>query len=161
MLALSTRRSAQIAVVGDRELSRVLEAGLSQGLDFYSEYLDLARFPDPAYRSAFHDFLQTKYKDVRFDVVIAMQDTAVEFLRATRSELFRDVPVAYFASSPSTQRLPNSAGVIADLNLDATVALAAELQPDLQQVFVVSGAETADLAQNERRARSSVRSSLD
>jgi signal transduction histidine kinase len=157
LLLYSTRRDAQIAVVGDRELPRILDAGLTEGLDFYSEYLDLARFPDPEYRSAFRDFLRTKYKGQRFDVVIAMDDTAFEFIDRRRSELFRDVPVVFFASSPTTRRIANSTGVIAELNLSATVALAAELQPDLRQVFVVSGAETAD-RMFERQARAQLRS---
>src|SRR5215471_3961579 len=46
----STRRDAQIAVVGERELPRVLDAGLGGNLDYYSEYLDRARIPDPAYQ---------------------------------------------------------------------------------------------------------------
>ncbi len=42
-------------------------------------------------------------------------------------------------SSP-TAHLANSTGVIADLDLAGTLALAVELQPDIRNVFVVSGA---------------------
>ena len=44
LVMYSTRRDAQASVVGDRELPRVLEKGLPDGLDFYSEYIDRARF---------------------------------------------------------------------------------------------------------------------
>src|SRR5688572_2628679 len=55
LVLYSTRRDAEIAVVGDRELPRILEQGLPQGFDYYSEYLDRARFPDPNYHAAFLD----------------------------------------------------------------------------------------------------------
>src|SRR5258708_1966336 len=72
LVLYSTRRDAQIAVVGDRDLPRILEQGLPQGLDYYSEYIDRVRFPDPEYQPAFRDFVRLKYKDQQFDLVIAM-----------------------------------------------------------------------------------------
>ena len=52
----------------------------ARDLDYYSEYIDRARFPDAQYKHGFRDFLRLKYKDQRFDVVIAMQDLALEFV---------------------------------------------------------------------------------
>ena len=37
LVVYSTRRDTQVAIVGDRELPRVLEAGLSRKLDYYSD----------------------------------------------------------------------------------------------------------------------------
>ena len=100
--------------------------------------------PDPEYRAAFGDFLRLKYKGQRFDLVIAMSELALEFIDTARSALFRDTPVVFFANFPATRRLANSTGVIAELTLGDTVALATELQPDVRQVFVVSGADAGD-----------------
>src|SRR5688572_12820127 len=110
LVLYSTRRDAQIAVVGDRELPRILEQGLPQGLDYYSEYLDWARFPDPEAEAAFVDFLRRKYQDQQFDLVIAMSDRALQFIDETRSVLFSDTPVVFFSSSPSPRALANSTG---------------------------------------------------
>ncbi len=140
----STRRDAQIAIVGERELPRIFDEGLDRGLDYYSEYMDRARFPDPQYKAAFRDFLRLKYRGHRFDVIIAMQDVALEFVRENRSELFSDTPVVFFASSADTPRMANSTGVAAGLDFTGTLALALTLQPDVQRVFVVSGAEIGD-----------------
>ena len=57
LVLYSTRRDAQIVSVVDRELPRILAEGLGEPLDHYSEYIDLARFPDPAYQAGFRDFL--------------------------------------------------------------------------------------------------------
>jgi signal transduction histidine kinase len=144
LVLYSTRRDAQIAVVGERDLPRILDAGLGASLDYYSEYIDRARFPDPSYKAAFRDFLRLKYRDHRFDVVIALQDVALEFVGDNRNELFPDTPVVYFSGSPGARRIPDSTGVISNLNFSDTLAMALQLQPDIQRVFVVSGAEESD-----------------
>src|SRR5690349_8908803 len=60
LVLYSTRRDAQIAVVGDRELPKVIAAGLGESFDYYSEYIDRGRFQDPEYRRAFSEFLSVK-----------------------------------------------------------------------------------------------------
>jgi hypothetical protein len=157
LVLYSTRRDAQIAVLGDHVLPKIFDEGLSQNVDYYSEHIDVARFPDPSYRAAFTDFLRLKYGGHSFDLIVAMQEVAIEFIEDARSELFSDTPVVFFATSPTARRIPNSTGLIGDLNLQGTVALAAELQPDLRQVFVVSGAEIVD-KQYERQARAQLQS---
>src|SRR3954468_24310575 len=79
LVLYSTRRDARVAVLGARELPRMLDAGLPEGVDYYSEYIDRVRFGQPEYRSAFRDFLRLKYQSMRFDVVIAMGDMPLEF----------------------------------------------------------------------------------
>ena len=49
LVLYSTRRDAQIAVVGDRDMPRILEQGLPEGLDYYSEHIEQSRFPDESY----------------------------------------------------------------------------------------------------------------
>jgi hypothetical protein len=144
LVLYATRRDAQIVSVGERELPRILADGLEGGLDYFSEYIDRARFPDALDQRAFQDFLRLKYRDVQFDLVIAMQELALDFVGRNRNELFPGVPVVFFANTSSTHAIDNSTGVVANLNLAASIALAAELHPDLRNVFVVSGANVAD-----------------
>ena len=153
LVLYSTRRDAQIAVVGDRELPNILEAGLQQGLDYYSEYLDRGRFPSDGYYATFRDFIRLKYGTTRFDIVIAIQTTAIELVERMRQELFANTPLIFVTSDPATGRARNSTGVVVQQDLSGTIVLAAELQPDLRHVFFVSGASSADRAY-EARARS-------
>jgi signal transduction histidine kinase len=153
LVLYSTRRDAQIVTVGERELPRILEKGLGE-VDYYSEYIDQARFPDPSYQLAFRDFLERKYKETRFDVVIAIQDTVLDFVGEHLHKLFPDSPVVFFASSAARSRVPNSTGLISDIDFSSTLALATQLQPEVQQVFVVAGAESGDkLYENLARAQ--------
>src|SRR5215467_7103201 len=71
----SNRRDAPISIRTDRQLPRLLDDG--SGLDYYSEYLDRPRFSEPDYQTAFRNFRQLKYKDQRFDLVVAIQDNTI------------------------------------------------------------------------------------
>ena len=137
LVLYAPRRDAQIVVVGDRELPRILESGVRQGIDYYSEFIEPGRFEHSAYEPALVDFLRVKYGELRFDVVIAMGDLPYQFLQRHRAALFPDAPVVFFANQP-VARLPNSTGVRTELNLHGTLSLAASLQPDLRHVFIVT-----------------------
>ena len=151
LVVYSTRRDAQIVAIGERELPRILEQGLGR-LDYYSEYIDDARFSDSAYQDAFRDFLLLKYKNVRFDAVIAVQDAALELVSGVRSQLFPGAPIVFFASGPVSGRIENATGLVAALTFTDTLALVADLQPQVRQIFVVSGASPSDM-EYERLAR--------
>jgi len=145
VLALySTRRDAEFSIVGENELPRILDAGLARNLDFYSEFIDLTRFGDPAYKAAFRDFLRLKYNGVRFDAVVALQDAAIEFVNAEGAELFRDTPVVYLTNRATTVRRPNSAGLVLERNFAATIGFLRQLQPEVTHVYVVTGAANTD-----------------
>ena len=157
LVVYAARRDAQISIIGDRELPNILEEGFHEGFSYYSEYVDRVRFPDPSYQAAMADFLRRKYRRQRFDLVIAVQDIAIQFVDANREELFPDTPVVFLARDPSIRRPANSTGVISEPKLTGTIALAGELEPDVRRVFFVSGAGAADKGY-ERRARAQFRS---
>ena len=149
LVVYATRRDAQIVTVGDRELPRILEQNLPEGVDYYSEFLDQARFDQKDYQAAFRNFLQSKYRGQPFDLVIAMGETPLNFLVRYRDSLFGSAPLLYFSDRPAP-KYPNTTGVIAEANYGGTLALALQLQPETQHAFVVSGAR-AELLDTARR----------
>ncbi len=144
LVLYANRRDSQVAIVGERELPGLLEDGLPEGLDYYAEYLDPGRFPDLVYESAFQDFIRSKYAGKRFDLIIAMQDVARQFLRVNRDRLVPGTLVVFFASAPGTARIENSTGVFGPVDFSGSVDLALALQPDLRHVFVILGAGSGD-----------------
>ncbi len=144
LVLYSTRRDAQFSIVGENELPRALDIGLARNLDYYSEFIDLASFPQPAYRQSFREFLRVKYQDVRFDLVIAMLDAATAFVSSPSDPLFRDVPVVFLTNDPTPGRRSNSTGLIHRRNFAATLNLVRQLQPDVRDVFVVTGSAIRD-----------------
>jgi len=158
VLALfATGRDAEGALTFDRALRRRLYSRLGRGLDYYSEYFDTGRFPDPHYQAAFAEFLRQKYSGRHFDLLVTIDDGGFEFLAAHRDALFPGTPVVSWSLiSPPSVTLSNSTGLIADVDFGASLDLVARLQPDVTQVFVVSGAAPSDKA-NAERARDQFR----
>ncbi|HEY2296044.1 MAG TPA: ATP-binding protein [Thermoanaerobaculia bacterium] len=144
LVLYSTRRDGQFSIVGEAELPRMLDAGLDRNLDYYPEFIDLTRFPDPAYKLAFRDFLRQKYRSVELDLVIAMQDSAVDLVEAYRDSLFPGVPEVFLANTPPPRRAPGSTGLIHVRDYASTLTLIRRLQPDVSRVFIVTGAAAAD-----------------
>jgi len=144
LVLYSTRQDGQFSIIGERELPRILDVGPSRPLDYYAEFIDLARSNEPEYPTAFRDFLRQKYQGVRFDLVIGMHDSAVGFINDHGDALFPETPVVFLTNSPVRRHRPNSTGLILDRNFAATVTFIRQLQPDVQQVFIITGAAATD-----------------
>jgi signal transduction histidine kinase len=153
LVLYALRRDAQLAVVGERELPRILRDGLSGKVDYYSEFIDQARFADADYSDALRDFLRLKYNRQSFDIVIAMGDVPLEFVERNRATLFPGTAVVFFSTRPSVRRLANSTGVIVGPRLADTLAFALELQPDTRQAFVVASEAADKVYQSAGRAQ--------
>ena len=126
----------------DDTIRTVLNDGLAGRLDYYTEYLDVARFPEPDYQLAVRDFFRRKYARQTFDVVVATTDITVDFVNAYRDELFPDAAIVGSASTPRAGL--RAAGVVLPVDMKRTVDVAIQLHPDLRDVFVVSGGSDTD-----------------
>ncbi len=144
----TARKDALAPVIAERALQKTLNEGLSDHLDYYSEYIDMARFPDPRYQSALHDFLRRKYEGQRFDLIVTVGGTALEFIERNGAELYPKTPVVFLAGGnrkiEDLRMKPNYTGVMDRLDLKATLDLALKIQPNTKHVFVISGASSND-----------------
>ena len=157
LVIYTTRRDTQFSITGDQMLPGLIERRLGASIDYYSEHIDGARFPEPQYSQAFRDYLQLKYGKSHFDVIIATHGLAFDFVQANRDALFPDTPVVFFTDSPETTRFRNSAGIISARDYRATIDLIRALQPDTRDVFVIVGNSERDRAA-ERVARAQLAS---
>jgi signal transduction histidine kinase len=146
LVLYSTRRDAEFSAIGEDELPKILDIGLGRDLDYYSEFIDVTRFPDPSYQVAFRDFIRLKYQEVDFDLIVALGDVAVEFVNTNRTALFEKIPVVFLANKRGARIAGNSSGFIVERNFSGTLALIEQLQPDVRNIFVVTGGAPADIA---------------
>jgi signal transduction histidine kinase len=152
----STRQNEQFYVVSEREMPRLLEEGLGERVDFYTEYFDYDRFPHPDYETVYLDFLRRKYKERHFDLLLVMGDPAANFVSRNRDVLFSGMPVVFYTLSPPPSPIANSAGLLNKLQFGPSIELALALQPDLEHVYVVVGTTALDRSR-ESQARAEFR----
>jgi signal transduction histidine kinase len=126
----------------DAGIRDALDSRLDLRIDDFSEYLEDDLFPGEEASLAFKDYIHRKYVGRHIDIVIAITATAMQFALNHRAELFPDAPIVFEASQPPDQITrhagPGATGVVVGAAYPETLRLALELQPSIEQVFVIA-----------------------
>lgn len=121
---------------------------LSNRRELFSEYLDSTRFPGDDQAELLRDYLRQKYAKQHIDAVVVTPDPALEFLLRYRSDLFTHSPIVFVAvRRPPPEVLaagPGLTGIIRANTHRKTVDLALKLQPETQEIYVISGTPERD-----------------
>ena len=137
---------------GNVSFDQGFQAGMrsetSSHWELFSEYLDSTRFPGEHQEELLRDYLREKYAKQKIDAVVATPDPALTFLLRYRSDLFPKSPIVFVAvKRPSREVLAGGPGVTGIIRANThrkTLDLALKLQPDTQDVYVISGTPELD-----------------
>jgi len=106
------RRNDTSTLASDRAFQKIFADGLAGRLDYYSEFVDLARFGGDDYQGALRDYFKQKYVGTEFDLIIATTDDLRDFLARYGAEVFPNTPVVFssgdgtFENSAAPQTSP-------------------------------------------------------
>jgi PAS domain S-box-containing protein len=117
-------------------------------LEFYSEYLDIVRFPSESYQRLFRDYLRDKYArdlpDLIFLIFVGNLGTAGELL----IELFPRAPVVVVGLTeeelPARLRPGRVTGLAQRSDPVGTLELILRLQPDIRRIMLIGGTAEVD-----------------
>ncbi|HEY7289136.1 MAG TPA: PAS domain-containing protein [Vicinamibacterales bacterium] len=125
----------------DPAFQRALRSAISGPLEIYSEALETYRFSDASHGALMERYFREKYKGLKLDVVVAVYDTALQFVRAHHDELFPGVPVVGLTTKPIAPALGEDiTGVSTGSATEETARLAHAFHPKATHLFVVEGA---------------------
>ena len=134
----------------DEAIRKALKGKDALPIEFFTEFLDLAQFPDESYIHGLLKLLQIKYSSQKIDLLIPVGDLAFAFLQAHGNALFPGSPIVFCAvAKQQVEALkppPNCSGVVAWVDLRGTLAAALKLQPETQRVVLVGGTSETDRA---------------
>ena len=82
----------------DEGIRSVLQGTPREPMEFYIEFLDLARFPDKVYLQNIVNFLQEKYSGKKLDLLIPVAPLAFPFLLDHGNTIFPEVPTVFCAA---------------------------------------------------------------
>ena len=132
----------------DSALRSTLQSDFSRPVAFYTEYLDLFRFPEERRQRILVDYLRIKYSDQEIDLVVLVSPLAFTFFNKYGDRLFPGIPAVF--TSVGIQRLesvrlgPNVTGVAVQRDLRDTMDFALLLQPDTRGVVVPAGSSSIE-----------------
>jgi signal transduction histidine kinase len=163
VLMLSEFRPDSQASTDREEIIRsTLTQALRGGVDYYADFIDIDSFPDADYQTALRDFLGRKYKDTRFDAIIAVGPAALDFARENGVALFNGAPVV--ASTVDRDALQQTAvgppvtGIVRRLDPIGTIDFILTLQPLTTRIIVIGGGTARPVKElTERQLRDSGR----
>lgn len=138
--------------IGNISFDQGFQAGMrsepTSQWELFSEYLDSTRFPGEHQAELLRDYLREKYEKQKIDAVVATPDPALDFLLRYRSDLFPNSPIVFVAvKRPPPDVLaagPGLTGIIRANTYRKTLDLALKLQPETQELYVISGTPERD-----------------
>jgi signal transduction histidine kinase len=127
----------------DKALRSQLESAATYPMTYYTEYLDLMRFPDESQQEKLTDFLRVKYASRSIDLIVVVSPLALKFVIKNGDALFPETPIVFASVNIRTLNSlslrPNITGIAVTRNIPDTLDLAVRLQPDTTQVIVPVG----------------------
>jgi signal transduction histidine kinase len=145
VLALySNTRLLPANVQVDRGLRKALDDSGTRPVVLFDEFLDVPRFNGQAYFDLVVKYLREKYESQPPDLIVAVGETALDFLLRHRLELFPRVPVVHAAVSasllPTVAPLPvDVVGVPFESDVRGTIDQALLWHPHARRLVLVTG----------------------
>jgi signal transduction histidine kinase len=122
---------------------RATLSGVTPHVAVYGETLDVSRFAGPRQDDILRRYLQDKYRDIRFGVIVAVGLSAVGLVNNWRSELWSGVPLVFAAiDEMSASRLTldsDVTGVVMHRTINSMMSAARMLVSDLKGIAVLGG----------------------
>jgi ABC-type uncharacterized transport system substrate-binding protein len=126
-----------------------LKAGHEFHIEYFIEYMDYYRNPDPAYIQFLLDSYQHKFSNHKIDLVIAYSAPALSFVIAHGNDLIPHTPVVF--SGILREQLkglnlsPMVTGVLTDIDYAGVLETALRIHPQTRHVAIVNGGSETDL----------------
>ncbi len=134
----------------DEGIRSVLQGTAHEPMEFYIEFLDLARFPDKIYLQNLVNFLKEKYSGKKLDLLISVGPLAFQFLVEHANTVFPGAPTVFCAALKdqvlAIERPKNFTGVAAWADVAGTLELALKMQPETRRLAIVGGTSESDRA---------------
>ena len=150
VLILFTNRSDLPAyAIVEKGIKSSLKAGTEFHIEYFIEYMDFYRDPDPTYIQSMLDSYRRKFSNHKLDLVIPFSDPALSLVIAHHNDLFLQTPVV-FCGIP---RVPLKGltlsslvtGVLLEIDYAGLLETALKIHPQTRHVAVVNGVSVAGL----------------
>ncbi|RXJ86757.1 ABC transporter substrate binding protein [Arcobacter sp. CECT 8985] len=107
--------------------------------DIYIEYMDTKRFSSSEHYSNLKNIYKEKYKNIKFDIILASDNNAFNFLKKYNSTLFKEVPVVFcgvnYLKKEQLEGYDNFVGVSEETDLKANYDLILKLHPNVKTIY--------------------------
>lgn len=126
-------------------IGRAQSFGMKIQMDY--EYMDTKRFCSEEYYSKLSGLY--KYKKLKYDVIIAVDDNALNFLLKSRDSIYGKVPVVFCGVNYFSEKMLNGkdfyTGVVESFDVRSTLEIALKLHPETTEFIIIGDSTTTSL----------------
>lgn len=112
--------------------------------------MDTKRHNSPEYYKTLQDLYTKKYKNIKFDIILATDNNAFNFLVQNRNKIFGEVPVAFSGVNGFEEKMLEGVskftGVAERFSVKETVNTILKLHPELKNIYIINDYLTTGLA---------------
>ncbi len=148
LLLYADEKDLPMNLIIDRQLRSCFRENLGDGVELFSEYLDLSRFPEGRLHRKQLEFLRDRYRARGLDLVVVIDHPALDLIGLHRDWFIPATPVVFCCVTEEEYKArkvgPGVMGVPAKLAYGPTLELALRLHPATRRVVVIAGATKYD-----------------
>ncbi len=119
-------------------------------LDIRFEFMDTKRNNSDRYFEMLYEIYRAKYEKTHFDVIIACDNDALNFVTKHRNDLFRNTPVVFCGINDFQDSMvwdPSMVtGVVEETDIRSTLDIALTLFPNSRHIYVIDDKTTTGVA---------------
>ncbi|MBW2539510.1 MAG: hypothetical protein JRE27_07895, partial [Deltaproteobacteria bacterium] len=134
----------------DDSLRATLASQSTGPIELHVEHADRMRHPDDAYLQKLVTLYRHKYSLPKMDLVIGVDDEAMEILLKHGEELFSGIPIVFVTAEQKTLKhdslKPNMTSLVWGMDIKGTVGLVQKVLPQTRHLFLISGSALSDRA---------------
>lgn len=118
-----------------------------ENIQLFVEHLDAKRFGKTDFTDLYKLY-KRKYRHISFDVAIASDNDALDFLFEYGDSLIPDIPIAFCGiNNPEDYHFENTRfyGIKEGVNLDSVIQLIQRIIPDVEKLYFIADSSTTSL----------------
>lgn len=135
------------------DISLAIHESFSQreNIEVMSLYMDTKRIDTPAYLEALVRLYKEQFSQRTFDLVMAVDNAALDFALTHQQDIFHDVPIVFLGINDFHPTLLREAskkvtGVVEEVDIESTIELMLAMNSDLKHIFVLNDQSETGLA---------------
>lgn len=118
-------------------------------VEITTEYMDTKRIYSKDYMESLFEFYKKRYQNRKFDVIIASDNNALEFLNTYHDKIFTDTPIVFCGiNNFDKKKFKNynihkrTTGVVEEVDIEKNLDLILDLHPNLSKLLVINDTTT-------------------
>ena len=134
------------------DISKTVEDKLARlnNIELTTVYMDTKRVSNDSYINSLYDLYKIQFNDRHFDLIIASDNHALEFLNKYSQKLFPNTPIIFtginYYNNNIISNLTQVTGVVEQVDLEKNFSLIKKLQPDLKKLLIINDTSTTGIA---------------